>query len=294
MSEINVIVMNSFIDGSAGGNPAGVVFPADGLSPAQKQFIAARVGVPETAFISKSQAAPFKLEFFTPTVQIPHCGHATVASFCYLMQNANLPDGWTAKETIDGVRKILLRNGTAFMQQLAPTYTAIHSKGLKAVDIASALGLAENQLLPGFEPVVVHTGNSFLIVPVQDLNAQRKIKPDLAAIQQISEKLGVVGYYSFCLQTEEAGRDAAARMFAPRVGINEESATGTAAGPLAAYLYDVIGMQKIHLEVEQGRLMQPPSPSLLQIDLETEGTRIKSLMVGGKAIQTGEVTIQYN
>lgn len=294
MSEITVSIMHSFIDGNAGGNPAGVVFAVDGMTPAQKQTIASRVGVSETAFISKSQSAAVKLEFFTPTVQIPHCGHATVAAFCYLMQKAGLPEGGSSKETIDGTRKILLRNGAAYMQQLAPTYTAIISKGIKPADIGSALSLAENQMLPGIEPVVVHTGNSFLIVPLQDLAAQRKIKPDFTAIQQISEKLGVTGFYTFCLETEEPGRDAAARMFAPLVGINEESATGTAAGPLAAYLYDVIGIQKIHIEIEQGRLMQPPSSSLLQIDLEFEGQSIRGMMVGGKAVQTGEVTVQYD
>lgn len=68
---VEVRIVNAFTDGAAGGNPAGVVLDADALSTAQKQAIAARVGLSETAFVSASEVAPFKLEFFTPTARWP-------------------------------------------------------------------------------------------------------------------------------------------------------------------------------------------------------------------------------
>jgi PhzF family phenazine biosynthesis protein len=64
--KIDVQVVNAFIEGGQGGNPAGVVLDADHLTASQKQQIAAGVGLSETAFVSSSTAADFKLEFYTP------------------------------------------------------------------------------------------------------------------------------------------------------------------------------------------------------------------------------------
>ena len=293
MPEINVILMNSFVDGTTGGNPAGVVFPADALTNEQKQFIAAGVGVSETAFVSKSQTAAFKLEFFTPKLQLPHCGHATVAAFCYLAQIGMIQDGWTTKETIEGNRNILISNGLAFMQQMKPSYTRPESKGVETANLMTALGLSDRDLLPDGEPTIAHTGNTFLLVPAKDINSLQKIQADDERIHAISQVLGVHGFYAFSLETMSPGRDAAARMFAPLVGIHEESATGTAAGPLAGYLYDYLGMKKNHIEIEQGKLMTPPSPSLLQIDLSLEDGSITGMMVGGKALQAKTISVEY-
>jgi len=88
--DITVNVVDAFIDSGQGGNPAGVVLDAGGFSAETKQRIAARVGLSETVFVSPSSVADFKLEFFTPTRQIPHCGHATIATFCYLLQRGKI------------------------------------------------------------------------------------------------------------------------------------------------------------------------------------------------------------
>lgn len=78
--QIEVRIVNAFIDGPAGGNPAGVVVDANALTAAQKLKVARQVGLSETAFVSASDTASIKLEFFTPTRQIAHCGHATIAT----------------------------------------------------------------------------------------------------------------------------------------------------------------------------------------------------------------------
>ncbi len=63
---VTIAIVDAFIDGGEGGNPAGVVLDADDLSASQKRAIAAKVGLSETAFVSKSNSADFKLDFFTP------------------------------------------------------------------------------------------------------------------------------------------------------------------------------------------------------------------------------------
>lgn len=72
-------------------------------------------------------------------------------------------------------------------------------------------------------------------------------------------------------------------MFAPRYGIDEESATGMAAGPLACYLYDRLKMEKDEFLIEQGHLMSPASPGLITVDLQIKKGAIIRLMAGGKA-----------
>jgi PhzF family phenazine biosynthesis protein len=293
MPTISVIMMQSFVDGNAGGNPAGIVYPADHLSHAEKQAVAARVGVSETAFVSASSKAAYKLDFFTPNKQIAHCGHATIATFCYLSQIGKLPDGWTSKETIEGNRKILVTDGMAYMEQNAPTYTTVQSNGVNVNAVMHSLTLTTNDLIPGKEPVRVHTGNAFLVVPIKDLNTLKSIQPNDDEIKTISETLNVIGYYTFTLETSLPGRDAAACMFAPFFGIHEESATGAAAGPCACYIYDHLQIKQDRIVIEQGKLMTPPSPSILNTDFQLENGQIKSLLVGGKAIQAGTKTIQY-
>ena len=62
------------------GNSAGVVFPADNLSEAQMQLIARELGHSETAFLLHSDDSDVRIRYFTPTVEAPICGHATVAA----------------------------------------------------------------------------------------------------------------------------------------------------------------------------------------------------------------------
>lgn len=285
--DIDVQVVNAFSLNGAGGNPAGIVFGADNLTQAQKQQIGAQVGFPETAFVSSSDIADFKLEFFTPVKQIPHCGHATIATFSYLKQTGKILSDRSSKETIDGCRSIVFSGDEAYMEQRSPTFH-IPEKDIPA--ILKSLGINTGELLDGLQPTVVNTGNSFLIVPVQSEQVLNKIVPDQEAISLISEKLGLIGYYVFT-HSKDAGYDATTRMFAPFFGIEEESATGMAAGPLATYLYEMVGKKKTYFQIEQGRFMTPASPSLINVNLEPGDTGIARLYAGGNAYRSGHRTV---
>ncbi|MFN7117117.1 MAG: PhzF family phenazine biosynthesis protein [Saprospiraceae bacterium] len=286
--EINVQIINAFVDGDRGGNPAGVVLDADHLSNAAKQQIAAKVGLSETAFVSKSNIADFKLDFFTPNRQIAHCGHATIGTFSYLQQLNRIPQLNTSKETIDGRREILIRGELAFMEQKAPIYTAVNHL---YPSILQSLNASADILMPNAPIQVVNTGNSFLIIPVQSAQILQNIHPNMAAIQAISDELDLIGYYIFTSATVQQGRDAGTRMFAPRYGIVEESGTGMAAGPLACYLHDILGIRKSRFLIEQGQFMTTPSPSLIEVELNIDNQKVTSLMAGGKGIVSGNRTV---
>lgn len=281
---IAVHIVNAFVREGAGGNPAGVVVDADDLSEADMQKTASAVGVSETAFVSRSTAAGFKLDFFTPNMRIAHCGHATIAAFSYLVSIGRVGEGTTSKETVDGPRRIIIRNGIPYMEQRAPDYDDPAnwiSRGASERDVVDSLGLNGGLLDERARPVVVNTGNRFLLVGVGTADILRAIIPDFAAIESVSEKLELIGYYIYTTEGIDEEHDASTRMFAPRYSIREEAATGMAAGTLGCLLYDRVGMRKRHFSIEQGSSMRPPSRSRLAVELDVRDERISGLVVGG-------------
>ncbi|WP_378188406.1 PhzF family phenazine biosynthesis protein [Aquimarina sp. W85] len=275
----------------AGGNPAGVVLNADNLSNQQKLQIANKVGLSETAFVSKSNSAGFKLDFFTPNKQIAHCGHATVAKFSYLKQIGAVSGERSSKETIDGNRDIALSGKLVFMEQLAPTYIDV---GDKESEILTSLGLQKTDLSAKAPIKVVNTGNPFMLIPVKDTEILKNLSPDFDLINKISEAFDLIGYYVFTTNTENAQLNATSRMFGPRYGIQEEAGTGMAAGPLACYLHDVLSVKKQRYHLQQGKYMHEPSSSLILVDLLIEQEKIKGLMAGGKGLLKSEMNVEID
>lgn len=274
--EIDVAIVSAFIDGDEGGNPAGVVLNADTLSHEDKLSIARQVGLSETAFVSASDVSEFTLDFYTPTRQIAHCGHATIATFSYLSQQGLVGTGLgfagrSSKQTVDGPREIIIEKNGVFMEQVAPRYeSCVDDKDA----ILASLGLSPEQLIA--DPMLVNTGNSFIVVGVDNANTLKSIIPHQEQINRLSEKYDLIGYYVYTRETSIGGRDAGTRMFAPRYGIEEEAATGMAAGPLACFLRDKMGILKESIIIEQGYHMAKPSPSVITVNLQLEKDAITS------------------
>ena len=269
-------IIDALTDGDRGGNPAAVVLDADGLDAAARLAIAARIGLSETAFVSRSTEATIRLEFFTPTRQIAHCGHATVATFALLRSLGRIGDGRHSKETIDGLRTVLVDGAKVLMAQRAPRIELVPRGAALAAELCASLGLAERDVY------VVDTGNLFALFEVGDSADLQALRPDFAAIAALSERLGLVGYYVFSRRGAGPGRAATARMFAPRYGIDEEAATGMAAGPLACLLHELYGLGPTLL-IEQGAWMATPSPSAIEVRLELRGEAITGLFAGGRS-----------
>ncbi len=294
-TKITARIVNGFVKDGTGGNPAGVVFDADELSDADMLQIAGKIGLSETAFVSSSDEAGFKFDFFTPNRRIAHCGHATIAAFAHMAETGRVGEGVTSKMTVDGPRKIIIKGRQAFMEQVAPSYRgpdAWSVDGVTLKDVMASLGLTDADMVDGVHPQLVNTGNSFIIVPVKSEDILAGIEPDQRAIADISEKLDLIGYYVFVLSPSSSASFATARMFGPRYAIPEESATGMAAGPLACFLYDIMGIKEIHMDIDQGYFMTPPSPSVIAVDLEIDASgAITGLTAGGSARSMREMEI---
>lgn len=86
--KITAYVASAFSKNHEGGNKAGVVFMTQPLTRTQKMAIAKELGFAETAFISDSKIADFRLEYFTPKEEVDLCGHATIGAFT-IMKHLN-------------------------------------------------------------------------------------------------------------------------------------------------------------------------------------------------------------
>jgi PhzF family phenazine biosynthesis protein len=270
-------LVDAFIDQDGGGNLAGVVLDADALAPAEKLAIAREIGASETAFVAPARGHTARVEFFTPTRQIAHCGHATVAAFTLLRSLGHIADGLHSKLSIEGPRAVRIEDGHVWLAQRAPSITS--AAEIESV-IKASIGLRATQSFVA-EPVFVDVGNRFLHLELASAEALRNITPDHEKVRALSERFDLVGFYLAARNASTSERHATTRMFAPRYGIAEESATGMAAGGLGALLAVRSALTRGEYLIEQGRLMPQPSPSLLRVRIEGDAA-IESIWTGGR------------
>lgn len=285
MGDIQLYIVHAFAEKN-GGNVAGVVLNAGDLSNDQKQEIARQVNLSETAFVSNSDKADYKIDFFTPTKQIPDCGHATIAAYFLLNHMGKIKKRETSKETIGGVRKISLKNSYVFMELSRPHFLNVATNAAENISISEIIDSLGNGFNEGGldgQLVIVKAEVAFLIIPLRNQSLLRQVRPNFNKISAVSNRLGLVGYYLFSKSDVNANSDVTTRMFAPSYGINEESATGMAAGNLAAYLHAIAGSPKTSFLVEQGTAMEPSSPSFIHTCLKVNDGTIEKIIVGGTA-----------
>jgi PhzF family phenazine biosynthesis protein len=276
--------INAFAKTPEGGNPAGVVVHADNLPVKKMQEVAHIIGVSETAFVMKSNIADFEVRFFTPTSEVDLCGHATIGTFAVLLGRKIIKPGIYSQQTRAGILCVEAReDGTIMMNQATPVFSKELGK-TAAAEIADALCISQDSLLSDLPVQIVSTGLADLLVPVRSLDILNGIRPDFVKVRDISRKYKAVGVHLFTLETL-LGSTAHCRDLAPIVGIPEESATGTASGALACYLYRHGRISKDSVEnivFEQGYSMGLPSEILAS--LRVEAGEIMEVRIGGKAL----------
>jgi len=248
----NPYIVNAFTANGRNGNPAGVVLNADSLDEPRMHAVAAQLGLSETAFVSTSRRATRRVRFFTPTVEVPLCGHATIATWSLLCKLDVLPAGEYTQETQAGILKVQMEaSGLTFMEQTRAQFFG----EIMPATVAGMLGIRAVDFHPSLRPQVVSTAIKDLLVPVADKSVLAKLKPNLKEIADFSRRHGLSGFHMFALLGAE-GSLASARNFAPADGIPEECATGTSNGALLSYLQakNILPKQKTY-RIEQGETM---------------------------------------
>ena len=233
MKKLNdVYQIDAFTDLPFNGNPAGVVY-SDDLNKAEMQLIAREINVSETAFISKSREADFNLRWFTPSVEVKLCGHATIASLHYLVQKGLIKNNSTLTfNTLSGILKCSVVNGIYSLILPVPKLSIL--EGDKK-EIISALG-GEKIINTEKFPFIIDDGG-YLYIYVSTLKELMNIKPNYNALLDLSSSgKGYDAFTLFTTETIEKGNQAHLRFFAPFYGINEDPVTGSANGPLLLVL----------------------------------------------------------
>ena len=280
---VEIFKVLAFSDSSAGGNAAGVVLNADNLTPSQRLQIAAKVGFSETAFLStpKNPAHDYDIRFFTPAREIDNCGHATIAAFSLLRQQGLTQKNKLTYVNNQGEGSVEYEGPEVYMAQKAATYETLSGDEIEFT--RRILGYPF--LDPKFTPQIVSTGNRFLVVGVDTEKELTKLQPLQSEIYKISEEKSLIGIYVFVLKNPKTdGVYATTRMFAPYYGIDEESATGMAAGPLAGLLFDHKFVEPGPIVIEQGRFMNLPAPSQIKAEFQIGiSGKLEGLRVGGRA-----------
>ncbi|TVP93862.1 MAG: PhzF family phenazine biosynthesis protein [Acholeplasmatales bacterium] len=258
-----------------GGNEAGVVLDADTLTDKEMLSIAKRVNYSETAFVMNSERADYRLRFFTPTVEVPLCGHATIATF-NLMRNLELIKSDDLRiETGEGVLNVRILEEQVELQLSVPQF----GTPIDPQEVADVLDLDKARLL-NYPIQTVSTGIPEIFVGVDSSDTLAKLAPDAERIVTFCRKHGAVGIYVFTLDTRTERADAQGRNFIPLVGIYEESATGTASGALASYLYTQGLLRKNQYYFEQGYALF--KPSCIHVTIQTDQEHVTDVHVGGR------------
>jgi PhzF family phenazine biosynthesis protein len=280
MTDVEAHIWNAFTHNGKGGNPAGVVIEDKPLTAIQRQGVARDLGLSETAFVRRLDNAAWQVYFHTPTRAIARCGHATVAAFSYLAARGDLVEGTVHKVRYSkGQQKLRLEDGRVWLSLDHAKQASLDKSNQDAV--RHSLGLGPDELPSA--PVISGVGNDFVLVPLANAQALRSLRPNFERIADISKRLGVIGYYAYLPTAVDAQVQAAARMFAPAYGINEEAATGMAAGALAAHLRHRVGWMRDEYVFSQGILMPHPSPSRIFV----RHAQLGRLEVGGYAGAAG-------
>ncbi|CUK64647.1 PhzF family phenazine biosynthesis protein [Listeria monocytogenes] len=268
--DISVYVASAFSKNNKGGNKAGVVLNEPTLTTTQKMAIAKQLGYAETAFLTESNHADFKLEYFTPKEEVDLCGHATIGTFTILMHLNKIHKSRYTIETNSGVLTITIKDGTIFMEQNQPTFYDI----IPPNNLTDCFDL--NLLNANYPIQIVSTGLKDILVPLKSEADLYTLEPNFEEVKKVSKHYEVVGMHLYTFSDDRI----ICRNFAPLFDINEEAATGTSNGALACYLYQNQYLQKELYVFEQGHSLHSPSEILVNLDVNVH-SEIARVYVGG-------------
>lgn len=270
--------VDAFTPRPFGGNPAGVVLEADTLSTSQMQLLARELKHSETAFVSASTKADYRIRFFSPTREVDLCGHATLAAAWVLALEGRLARGRARQETNVGVLDLDIGRDRIGMSLPAPRIQAVD---VRRDELAGLLGLpgipSERPLLKAF------AGEWILAVPAADEAAVNLCRPRLGDLAALSLELGILGAHVYAI---EPSGGLYTRFFAPAAGIPEDPVTGVANAALAGALVLAGAAPGPRFRVRQGDAVDRPGE--MEVHATTDALRVTGQAV---VLSRGRVTL---
>jgi trans-2,3-dihydro-3-hydroxyanthranilate isomerase len=288
--------LDVFTDRAFAGNQL-AVFPEPGrLAAADMQRIANEMNYSESTFIlPREGSGDVRMRIFTPTAELPIAGHPTIGSTFALAIEGTISRGRDqfVFELGVGPTPVSLEWGPAglsfaWMTQPLPAFgNVIRDRSA----LAAALGLMPGDLVDGLPAQQVSSGVPFLFVPIATRAAVDAVTIDRKTLTRCNQASGLDDLPVFFFTTERIGsgdETVYSRMLAPAFGIAEDAATGSASGPLGAYLLHhgcveaTAARSMVSLQgVAMGR------PSRIHISIDSDGGSITRVRVGGSSVLVG-------
>jgi len=295
MRKLPFVQVDVFTDRPFAGNPLAVFPDAEGLTAVQMQAIASEMNLSETTFVLPPEGdGDARVRIFTPAVELPFAGHPSVGTACELVR-LRLVDVYEPVTTVVlelGVGpttvEVAVRDGqpvSATVHQRPPVFHAPAPRG----SVAAVLGLDLDDLHPEFDPVPVDTGLCYTVIPLVSQRALARVALDLELAGDFERRHAEI--YP-CAFTGQVDPWVEARGLFPFAGIQEDPATGSAAGPLAAYM-----AREGVLPPEEERVVlqgqQIGRPSFLTVAVSGTADHITDVRVGGpvQPVLRGELSL---
>ncbi len=241
MKQYTIYQIDAFTKSRFKGNPAGVVVNADGLSENQMQTIARELNNSETAFLFRpdDNSCDGIIRYFTPTIEVPTCGHATIAAMYAKAIEEEIGSCVLNIKTKIGILPFEINRSDDTMK-IWMTQGRIEIEPPLSQDIQSRLleyiGILPEDLDSRCPIQIASTGHSKVMIGITSREKLNRLIPDLHQLKELSKIINCNGYYIFTLNSDDSDILSYGRMFAPAIGINEDPVTGNANGPLGAYL----------------------------------------------------------
>ncbi|MFJ2034241.1 PhzF family phenazine biosynthesis protein [Streptosporangium sp. NPDC087985] len=225
---MRIYTVDSFTEQFSKGNPAGVCLLDNPATDAWMQSVAAEMRHSETAFLLEGEdGEPYSLRWFTPTVEVDLCGHATLAAAHVLYSTGSAPETLEFS-TKSGILSVT-RDGTGLISMDFPV------KGL--AEVRPPDGLLEAL---GVTSLWVGKNVWDYLVEVESEDAVLAVSPDFLALEKVDAR-GII----VTARASRPGVDYVSRFFAPGVGIPEDPVTGSAHCALAPYWTGKLGSDSL-------------------------------------------------
>ncbi|MBN2230312.1 MAG: PhzF family phenazine biosynthesis protein [Candidatus Thorarchaeota archaeon] len=270
MLEIPYIQTSVFVDPryGFGGNQLATFWDAESnskLDTEMMQGMALEMNFSESTFIEQPSNPVYiaKVRIFTPARELSFAGHPTIGT-AYVLKERGIVRRAAQNVILElGIGPIpvdYLDDTAIRMKQNEPEFLDIWGDKTALV---KALDVSPEDIDTRFPMQWVSTGFPFLMVPLKTLTAVERANPNPSEILRVLESQISKQIVLLCRETVNEDSDLHVRMFAPEVGVVEDPATGSAAGPLAAYTeqYDLLGRNAPgrDIVIEQGYEIKRPS-----------------------------------
>jgi trans-2,3-dihydro-3-hydroxyanthranilate isomerase len=254
--------------------------PSD-LDGATMLTLAREIGFSETTFVTAVRDDGYDVRIFTPDAELPFAGHPTLGTAFLLVSLGRVRPSLVQTSAAGDVPvDVDLGRAGATMRQLPPAF----GEPLKDRSaVAEAAALTVDDLIEDLPVVAVSTGIPHVIVPVRDEAVLRSAERNPRRCRAVCDATSAESLYLFAVR---GAGDVIARMFDRGDSIGEDPATGSAAGPLGAYLTNqsLAGMPG-RIVLAQGEMVGRPSFLHVQVGRDGEGWTIE---VGGGVRVVGD------